>query len=55
MQRGIPKVQFEDGEPGKLRTTGLNKTQRERNNRAFELAKKEGYIDAFGQRCVSFR
>ena len=49
IKRGIPRVQFEDGDPSKLRTTGLSKNQRQTNARAFQLAKEEGYIDDLGQ------
>ena len=44
--RGIPRVQF--GPDKKLRTEGLSKNQRQRNERAYQLARQEGYIDEFG-------
>ncbi len=45
-QQGIPRVQF--GENGELRTEGFSKKQQARNQQAFDLARKAGYIDEMG-------
>lgn len=45
-QRGIPRVQFDS--KGSLRTEGYTEAQKQVNQRAYDLALKEGYIDESG-------
>lgn len=45
-QRGIPRVQFDS--KGGLRTEGFTEAQQQVNQRAYDLAMQEGYIDETG-------
>ena len=45
-QRGIPRVQFDS--KGGLRTEGFTEAQQQVNQRAYDLAIQEGYIDETG-------
>ena len=45
---GIPKVQFSS--PGILRTEGLQDKERKKNQKAYELALKNDFIDEFGNK-----
>lgn len=45
-QRGIPRVQFDT--KGNLRTEGFTEAQQQVNQRAYDLARQEGYIDESG-------
>ena len=49
VNQGIPKVQFEQGAGPKLRTQGLTQFQQEQNQRAYDLAREEGYINELGE------
>lgn len=48
VQRGIPKVIFSGD--GQLQTEGMSPNQIKRNERAYQLARQEGYIDEMGNR-----